>query len=824
MKRFLLLMLMAALCLDAAAQTTKVRGRVTDVVTGEGVPFAGVYFKGTTIGLTTDMDGYYSLEVRDVPTDTLICQQLGYVSQEKKVVPGIFTRLDFQLRISENYLNSVVVKADNRKIRRLLANIEAHRDRNNPERRRNYSCEIFNKTELGIANAREQLTGRQFRRQFAFVFDYMDTSAVSGIPYLPAMISESKVKRFHTSDPDADSEIIEANRISGVNPDNNLLSQFTGSLHLKNNFYDPFVNSFDVELPSPIQNGGLLYYNYYIVDTLQVDGRKTYLVHYHPKQGISTPALDGEMQIDAEDFALRSIHARMKHGGNVNWLRDLALDAEYKRLPDSTWFYSKSKLYADFSVVLADSSKVLALLGTRELYYSTPSFDAVEEIPVEKVKVDAAANHYGEEYWKEVRPYRLSKRENDIYEMVDRFQSVPLYDTYYDIAYTLVNGYWDISPIGIGPYFQLISFNNLEGVRLQMGIHTSKDLSRKFRWTAYLAYGFKDRMPKGGLTYERLFSKEPTRKLTIDARYDVFQLGRGKSEFTDGNILASVMGKSKAQKLCPMTSFSAMYEHEVNANLNLQFDLAAKRYFSNAFVPMVSPGGLQMGSVASNEIHFAARFSKDETVNRGYFIKSYIHTDKPVVTLELTGGIPGIRKNDCGFLRPELTLDWKFRIPPVGMSKIHFNAGTLIGRVPYPLLHLFEGNGTYVMDKTAFSCMDFFEFAADSWATLFWHHTFGGFFLGKIPLLNKLQLREEFTFKGAFGHLSDKNNALLPGSQAQMAFPDGMKTMGNVPYIEIGAGISNIFRLVRVDCNWRLTHRENARQVFCVTAGLEFRF
>lgn len=267
-----------------------------------------------------------------------------------------------------------------------------------------------------------------------------------------------------------------------------------------------------------------------------------------------------------------------------------------------------------------------------------------------------------------------------------------------------------------------------------------------------------------------------------------------------------------------------MYEHEVNANLNFQFDIAAKRYFSNVFVPMTSPVGVPLGSVASNEIHFAARFSKDETVNRGHFIKSYIHTDKPVVTLELTGGIPGIRKNDCGFLRPEVTLDWKFRIPPVGMSKIHFNAGTVIGLVPYPLLHLFEGNGTYVMDKTAFSCMDFFEFAADSWATLFWHHSFGGFFLGKIPLLNKLQLREEFSFKGAFGHLSDKNNALLPGTQAQMAFPDGMKSMGNVPYIEIGAGISNIFRLIRVDCNWRLTHRGNARQLFCVTAGLEFRF
>ena len=35
-----------------------------------------------------------------------------------------------------------------------------------------------------------------------------------------------------------------------------------------------------------------------------------------------------------------------------------------------------------------------------------------------------------------------------------------------------------------------------------------------------------------------------------------------------------------------------------------------------------------------------------------------------------------------------------------------------------------------------------------------------------------------------------------------------MQGLNGVPYIELGAGLSNIFRLLRVDFIWRVTHRE----------------
>lgn len=814
-KRVVLFLLLLHLFNPGFAQITKIRGCVTDAQTGEPIPFAGVFLKGTTSGVTSNLDGSYLLETRDT-TSTLVCQLLGYDVVETRIKVAAYNKVDFALNLTENRLVGATVKADNKKVRRLLANIDAHRDRNNPEKLDCYRVNLYNKMELDLTNAKEQIRNKAFLKNFSFVFEYMDTSAVSGVPYLPVMISESFVDRQHSTDPENDTETVLANRISGIDPQSNMLSQFTGSLHLKANFYNSFINGFGIEFPSPIQKAGLLYYNYYIVDTLQIDSRKTYLVHYHPKAGISSAAFDGEMQIDAEDFALRSIHAKMKHGGNVNWLRDIVLDAEYKRLNDSIWFYDRDRLYADFSIALGDSSKIMSVIGTRDISYSNPSLirDSLDmDARSGKVKVFSDENNQDEKYWESKRPYALSERERNIYEMVEKVQDVPMYKDLYSIVYTLVTGYWDIGPIGIGPYAKIISFNNLEGFRPQIGIHTSKDFSRKFRFTGFLAYGVRDKEFKGGLTYERLFCKDPTSKLTLDAHYDVFQLGRGASYFTDQNILSSLFGKGDANRLCPMTSFSAMYEKEFSMNFNFQADLALKRYFSNVFVPMGD-----FTSIATNEVHLSARFSRDETVNRGHFIKKYIHSDWPVFTLNMTGSIPGLRKNDFAFFRPEFSMSWRKNLPPVGLTKLSLNAGTIIGTVPYPLLHLHEGNGTYMLDKTAFSCMDYFEFASDSWATLFWVHNFNGFFFGKIPLVRKLKLREELTFKMAYGSLRDANR------NAYMPFPAGMKTIDGIPYMEVGAGVSNILKLFRVDCFWRLTHRENARQLFTVNFGVDFRF
>ena len=840
MKRLAIILALLFAALQVSAQTTKVSGVVRDAQTGEPIPFAGIYFKDTKIGLTADIDGKFIIETRDPEARILVCQLLGYEPAEKLVKYGAYTQVTFRLKLASSELPGAFVKADNRRIRRLLDNIDAHREKNDPDKRETFRCNIYNKMEMDLTHPREVLTNKTFLKNFGFVFDYMDTSVVSGVPYLPVMISESIVDRRHTSNPSADSETITANRVSGINPDANMLSQFTGSMHLQVNFYRPFINAFDIEFPSPAQKGGLLFYNYFIIDSLQVDGRKTYIVRYHPKDGISSPAFDGEMQIDAEEFAVKRVRAKMVRGGNINWVRDIVLESDYQRLPDSTWFYEQDKLYSDFSIALGDSSRMVSVIGTRQLNYKELDFSP--QPPVDpgdgKVVVLPEANFKDDSFWEKERPYQLSEREEGVYKMVEQVQDVDLYKIAYKLIYTLATSYYDIGPIGIS-ISQLYSNNELEGPKARLGLHTSKELSKTFRASGAIAYGFRDKKLKGFATYEHLFSKEPQRKLTLEARYDVFQMGKGRSNVTSDNFITAMY--ASRSKLMYKSDFSIRWDHEFNMNFNMIGQIGMQRYYSNFIgeergepaVPMYTWDGDKIPSVAVNEVKLVGRLSWDETVNRGLFTKTYVHSNYPVIWLTAEGSIPGLRQGDIGYFRPQIDVLWRVVLPPLGLTEMNLNAGTTVGKVPWLMLQMFPGNATNILDKTAFSCMEYFEFGADTWATLFWYHSFNGFFLGKIPGIRELNLREEFTLKMAYGTLRDENNGTDRKYGAMMPFPYGMKPMNGVPYLELGAGVSNIFRLFRVDFIWRVTHREvegkngemvPASRLFTFNIGTELRF
>ena len=819
----------------ADAQATKVKGKVVDASTGEGIPFAGIYFKNSTVGVSADLDGNFFLETRDTLT-LLSASILGYEEKVIKVNPHSFNEVCFILVPVVNELNAVVVKPDDRYIRSILRKIDEAKVRNNPEKRRLYSCDVYTKMELDITNPENKVISGFLPKDFRFVYDYMDTSVVSGKPYLPVLISETTSKYYHRKDPPSEREVIKATRISGVDKDP-VLAQFTGNMYVKTNFYDNYINIFQVEIPSPLSSSGTTYYNYYLVDSLQVEGRKTYKIRFHPSKWVSSPTFDGEMSIDAGEYALRDIHVRLKKGSNVNWVRDLTIDVVNTRLDDSTWFYKQDRMYVDFSPTMRDSSKMVTFLGNRQIDYFNPDFVTTFKEGKSDINAQVQAGkdvmNTDEAYWQSVRPFPLSEKERGIYNMVDSIKSVPLYKDVYAVAEMLVNGFLNIKFLGFGPYTSVYSFNELEGDRVQLGLRTNKELSRKVRFMGYAAYGFKDRTFKGGGTFEYMFNNQPTSKVVASYKHDVMQLGRGPSVYGNGDIISSVLAKANSQKMSLVNDYSLSYQKEWSQNVNMIVSLESRRIFSNEFVPMVSKDGFVFNSVGYNQAHLQMRFSKEEIVTRGVFDKHYVYSKYPTATIDLIGSVKGIGKNEYSYFRPELSVHYTLPIPPLGLSKFDLNTGTIVGRVPYPMLKIHEGNGTYTFSRYAFNCMDYYEFASDLWTTFFWEHNFKGFFLGKIPLLKKLQWREVASLRAAYGTIRKENNGMADEDEsgAVMLFPGKMGKL-NRPYVEMGVGVTNIFRFLRIDAFWRMTHRYEIKDGvkvphdnrFVVTFGMEFRF
>ena len=813
----------------ASAQTTRVRGQVTDAADGKPLQFVSVVFPGTTTGITTDEQGIYALETRDT-VSRVQASMVGYATRTLPLTPGTFNHVDFALEAVEFGIGQVVITPGENPAYPILDGVIRNKPLNDPERYDTYSCRTYTKMELDLTNIRPQFRSRRLQRNFGFVFDYVDTSALTGQAYLPAMISESTADLYRSSRPAFKREVIRASRISGVE-DNFAAAQFTGGMHGDVNFYDNFIDIFNVRFASPLSDGGRAFYNYFLVDSMVTEGRKIYKIRFHPKR-LTTPVLDGEVNIDSASYALQSASARMPKGVNVNWIRHLMLDNENRPADKGRWFRVHDRVSAEFSVSTADSSKLTSFIGTREVVYSDVRVGV--PIPDEVARMDnnvvigdkEGVSRTDEAFWEQVRPYRLSDKEKGIYSMVDSVQNVPLYRNIYTLINTVIVGYWNTKYIGIGPYYKLASFNKLEGFRMQPGFRTTTAVSKRIRLSGYAAYGTRDGMFKGGGSVELAFNRRLTRKLTVSGRHDVMQLGAGQNALTESNILSSLLSRGDS-RLSMVNRGEAAYEHEWRHGISNFLGARIQKIYGNRYVPLVRPDGTVMNSVSDAAVHVGMRISKNESIYRMPFDKQYMGTKYPVLTLGFTAGIPRVLSGSYEYYRLEGGIHYKPELPPLGYSDITVQGGKIFGKVPYPLLKLHEGNGTYFYDPMAFSCMNFYEFASDTWVALFFEHHFNGILLGRIPLIKKLKWREVLVCKGVWGTLSKENDGSLAATQAPLLFPPGMTSVSD-PYVEVGFGVENIFRLLRVDFIWRVTHRDpkpgQEIQNFAVNLGIKLKF
>jgi len=89
----------------AFAQSLTVTGNVTDAATGDPVPFASVHEKGTMNGLSTDVDGHYSITVSK--NAVLVFSSVGYESVEVAVAGK--AQINCELPVDSETLDNAVV-------------------------------------------------------------------------------------------------------------------------------------------------------------------------------------------------------------------------------------------------------------------------------------------------------------------------------------------------------------------------------------------------------------------------------------------------------------------------------------------------------------------------------------------------------------------------------------------------------------------------------------------------------------------------------------------------------------------------------------------
>lgn len=158
-----------------------------------------------------------------------------------------------------------------------------------------------------------------------------------------------------------------------------------------------------------------------------------------------------------------------------------------------------------------------------------------------------------------------------------------------------------------------------------------------------------------------------------------------------------------------------------------------------------------------------------------------------------------------------LNIQKRFYLSQLGYTDMTAEGGYIFGKVPFSLLSIHRANQTYSYQLNSYNLMNFMEFVSDRYTAINVDHYFNGFFFNKVPLLERLKLREVIAGKVLWGGVRDENNPAVNNDlfkfsvDAKTGLP-ATYSLGSAPYVEVSAGVANIFKIARVDFVKRLTY------------------
>jgi hypothetical protein len=792
------------------AQTTRVTGAVSDAVTGETLPFVNVGFVDSRISTNTDLDGQYVLETY-YATDSIRVSCVGYKPLTRPVLRDKAQVIDLKLQPADAELTELVVRPSENSAFSILRRVVANKPVNNREKLSAYEYEAYNKIEFDINDITEEFKQKKLFQPIAFVFENVDSSDAK--PYLPIFMTESLSDLYFRQTPRKRREVIKANKVSGI--ENESVSQFMGDMYQNVNIYENFLVIFGKNFISPIADGGRGYYDYYLVDSAWIGHNWCYKLTFAPKR-VQELAFEGEMWINDTTYAVRRIEAGIDEGANLNFVQGFWVKQEYEEVRPEIWMLTRDQLVVDLNVVRDKGDKntntVQGFYGRRTATYrdfliNEPRMDAFYEGADEVVVAKDPAGET-EAFWEENRHVPLTEKEASIYHMVDTMKSIPRFRTYIDVISTVITGYYSKGDIDYGPYFTAYSFNPVEGHRFRVGGRTSSAFNRRLEFEGYLAYGLTDQQFKYKFGGRGFVSKQNRQILGLYYKRDIEQLGQSTTAFRQDNILSSAFRSSPNVKLTMVEEYRANYEREWFTGFTTTAMMRYRTLLprgSLTYVKLIpDPLELQVvDAIRTAEFSLNTRFAYHEKFVSGDFERISLGTKWPALELHLAFGLPNLGNSEYAYQKVVGHVYQRLQLGTAGWMRINVEAGKLWGALPYPLLIIHSGNETFYSDDASFNTMNFFEFLSDRYGQIQVEHHFEGLFFNRVPLFRRLKWREVVVGKAVAGSLD------LEKHLKEMLLLPGMYTLNRGPYMELSAGVENIFKVLRVDAIWRLRYNDH---------------
>jgi hypothetical protein len=806
-----------------------VKGVVTDVKTGETLPFVSVVVPGTTIGTATDVDGKYSLNL-SAGKNRIKFTYVGYISQEKTVTAGTSQVINIKLAVDATLLKEVTVKGkahyrnrDNPAVQ-LIRQVIANKEKNQMGSNAYVEYEQYEKISLALSNLSDRFRSRRIFRNYQFLFAEPDSATADGKNRLPAYLEEKLSQVYFRKTPSAKKQQIKAQRRAEFDPrfvDNKGLSKYFNRLYEDINIYNNNISIATNLLLSPIANSAPTFYKYFIRDTVKTQTPWLIELGFVPRNKTDL-LFEGKLFITLDgNYGVQNAYLTVNKSINLNYLQDLEAHLEFEKSPDGRYHPSKTKLAMEFSL----GSNTPGIYGQRVVNYSKyfvnkEQPDDIYNETSEEVSSPPGAKQ-NETYWDTIRPVPLEKSEVRIYRNVDTLQTIPSFRRTMSYATMFIAGFKRIGPLEIGPVNTFYSFNPIEGFRLRFGGRTTTDFSKRMYFETYAAYGFKDDKLKYFLSGTYSINNQsvyafPLHYVRASFQRDTKIPGQDLQFVQEDNFLLSFKRGQNNRWL-----YNDIYRVEYIRELENHFSY--KVGFNQwkqtpagilQYIP-VSQAENTRGSVelSNTELNLELRYAPQEQFYQGKLYRIPIVNKYPIFTLRYGTGIR-ILGGENRYHTISGNVEKRFYLSQFGYLDASAEGGYTLGRnIPFPLLTIHHANQTYAYQLNSYNLMNFLEFVSDHSASINVQYYMNGFLFNKIPLLKQLKLREVFSFKALVGGLRDENSPdKVTGVYRFPVDEQGRSisyTLGKEPYIEGSVGIANIFKLLRVDLVKRFTYLDH---------------
>jgi putative outer membrane protein len=833
MKNILILLL---LILAQAAGAQTITGVVVEESTGDTIPFPSVQYKKEKIATSGNAYGRFS--IKRLNGEKLTFSAVGYQELTILIGPNTPSEMKITLKTDTKQLKGVTVKTKRSKYSRknnpaveLMKRVIAAKKRTDLANHDYYQFNKYQKITFAINDIKPTELENEKLKKKKWLINQIETCPYNNKLILPLSVDETVTRNIYRKDPKTEKSIIMGQSSSGVNDlieTGDILNNVLKDVFTDVDLYDDQIRLLQYPFTSPIGKDAISFYRFYIVDTVYVDRDKCFHLQFLPNNQQDF-GFRGEIWILADStLHVKRCNLTLPKKSDVNFVDHLQIIQEYTRLPEGDWALTTDDMFVEMSIAKF-LTKAIVIRTTRMSDY------AFDELPDKlfkgktKVLHESNAMMRDEAFWDKYRSVELTKSESSMDAFINNLSQQKAFKYIIFGVRAFIENFVETgsqnhpSKVDIGPINTMISSNFIDGVRTRISAQTTANLNPHWFLSGYYARGWDSRKNyyKGELTYsfnkkEYLPREFPKRTLTFTSTYDVCSPS-DKFMHTDKDNVFTALKWTKVEKMMFYNRQQLSFEREEEWGFRTTISLKTEENEAcgDLFFKPLSMVGMEdamigQGKFRTTEARIELRYAPGETFINTKQRRLPVNLDAPVFTLSHTTGIKGFLGGDYDYNFTEASIYKRLWLNSWGKIDILAKGGIQWNKVPFPLLIMPAANLSYIISDETFNLINNMEFLNDRYASLDISWDLNGKIFNRIPLLKKLKWREWLGIKCLWGTLTDKNNPTLAanaGDGMLMEFPEGSYIMDSKrPYIELIAGIHNIFKIIHIQYVHRLNY------------------